>query len=180
MWNSTFKNQNYKGLKRSGFKQKIGKPMRKTKLRVVGDNDTATRKQEIQDKVRFIVCYRDGGCILRDLRHCGGEAHIEKTLEGEYKIISKSVIQGEHLISRANSATFADTRLIVCICRNCHGWKEFNKDEYDDLVKSVISKERVVLWEKCEADRRAHKTYKMDWEMELIALNKELSFYENN
>lgn len=177
MWNSTFKRNNYKGLKRSGFKQKLTVPMKRTKLRVVGDNDTATRKQDIQDLVRFICCYRDGGCVLRDLRNCGGEAKIEK-IEGEYKIISKSVIQAEHLLPRNNSATFADTRLIVCICRNCHGWKEFHKGEYDELVKSVISKERVELWGKCEQDMHAHKAYKLDLSLAILVLNRELKNYE--
>lgn len=147
--------------------------MKRTRLRVVGDNDTALKKQDIQDIVRLICCYRDGGCILRKHRYCGGEAHIENG-----KIISDNVIQADHLITRANSATFADTRLIVCLCKNCHGWKEFHKEEYDELVKIILPAPRVALWEKCEADMHAHKVYKADWSLELLGLKRELKTYE--
>lgn len=139
-------------------------------MRVVGDNDTALKRDDIQALVRLICCIRDGGCVLRNLRHCGGAAVVE-----DGKIISNNVIQADHLITRANSATFADTRLIVCLCRNCHGWKKWNEDEYEDLVKTVISKERVELWERCELDRKAHKAYKADWNLSIIALKRELA-----
>src|SRR5436309_1064851 len=111
---------------------------RKTPLKVYGDNDTATLKKEIQRLVRDIVILRDGGCVLRFVRHCGGEP-------------GRAVLQADHLITRANSATYADTRLIVCVCRGCHYWKSVGsnrrKGEYDALVKTILSKERVELWD---------------------------------
>src|SRR5260221_540382 len=117
-------------MKRGTFKQKIRKPMKRTKLKVVGDNDTATLKQEIQDLVRLIVTYRDGGCAIRNFRHCGGEAHVSFCKEhNTVKIFSNNVIQADHLITRANSATYADTRLIVCICSGCHLWKKYHEIE---------------------------------------------------
>lgn len=147
--------------------------MKRTKLKIVGDNDTAILKQEIQYLVRLICAIRDGGCILRNVRHCGGAAVVE----GE-EIISNNVIQADHLITRGNSATFADTRLIVCLCKNCHAWKSvgnnMRKDEYDILVKTLISKDRVELWERCEADMHAHKTFKPDWRMSIVVLKQEL------
>jgi hypothetical protein len=89
------------------------------------------------------------------------------------------VLQADHLITRANSATFADTRLIVCLCRTCHGWKKWNEKQYDSLVKTLISKERVELWDKCLKDSwRPIKTGVSDWQLHILALNQELKSYE--
>jgi hypothetical protein len=124
--------------------------MKKTKLRVKGISTTAELKRDIQALVREIVIIRDGGCILRDKR-CHVTARVENN-----KVISDTVIQADHLVTRANSATFADTRLIVCICKGCHAWKHWNEKEYDNLVKTVLPKDRLELWEKAEKDHQAH------------------------
>ena len=66
--------------------------------------------------MREIVIKRDGGCILRDIQgvsQCNG-----------YRKDGKLILQADHLITRANSATYADTRLIVCVCKGHHGWKK--------------------------------------------------------
>jgi hypothetical protein len=39
---------------------------------------------------------------------------------------SLSYRQADHLTTRANSATYADTRLIVCACKGAHGWKKWH------------------------------------------------------
>lgn len=165
-------------MKRSGFKRKFTKPLKRTKLNVVGHSTTAQDRQRIQDLVRLICCFRDGGCVLRTLRHCGGEAVVEIDDKSEYKIISNNVIQADHLVTRANSATYADTRLIVCLCKNCHAWKHWNEKEYEKLVRLTLSNDRKNLWDKCELDRQAHKTYKPDWKLAILALEKELKEYE--
>ena len=106
-------------MRRTGFKKKQTKPMKRGKLRVVGHSTTAEQKQEIQYLVREIVMKRDGGCILRNLpsHRCSGFSKKDGHL----------ILQADHLISRANSATYADTRLIVCICNGLHGWKKWHK-----------------------------------------------------
>ncbi len=119
--------------------------------------------------MRDIVIARDGGCILRDIRRCNG-------LRG----ITGVVLQADHLITRSNSATFADTRLIVCVCRNCHAWKSLGnnrrKAEYDALVKTILPADRVLLWERCEADSwRPVRTGAYDWKIAIAALKQELS-----
>lgn len=159
--------------KRAPLKRSL-KQLQRTKLSVVGHSTTADLKAEIQYLVREIVMKRDKGCILRNHRHCGGEIGYQFQEGGEIK---KTVLQADHLITRSNSSTFADTRLIVCVCRPCHGWKKWHEQEYNNLVKTIISKEQVELWYKCEEDRQAHMTYKMDWNMEIIALKKELQTY---
>lgn len=147
-------------MKRSGFKRKLTTSLKRTKLRVAGKSSTAERCEEIQALVREIVMLRDQGCVLRKIRNC-----------------NDPVKQADHLITRSNSATFADTRLIVCLCRSCHGWKHWNEHEYNDLVRQLISPQRVKLWDACETERKAHKTYKVDWGMAIIYLKKELEEY---
>lgn len=157
-------------MKRSYFKNKSRKPLKRTRLRVVGVSDTADLKKEIQSLVRSIVILRDKGCVLRSKRHCGGNLDTEGV-----------VIQADHLITRANSATYADTRLIVCICKSCHGWKRWNANMYDVFIREVISKARGQLWDKCEADRYTYKRAgAYDWKLHIIQLEKELLLYKKN
>lgn len=182
MRKTPFQNKPRKPLKRSGFKRpKFGENnaipekvtveglrglewrFKRSTLRKIGVSPSAKAKQGIQALVRAICIKRDGGCILKKYRHCNDE-----------------VLQADHLVTRGNSGTFADTRLIVCLCRTCHGWKHWHKEEYDALVKTVIPKERVELWEKAEQDRLSHKTHKMDWSIERLALEQELLQYERN
>lgn len=137
--------------------------MKRTKLHVKGHSSIAQQKQEIQALLRAIVMERDGGCILRDLRHCGGEYGIEGI-----------VLQADHLITRSNSATYADKRLVVCVCKGCHLWKKYNKEAYDKMVKKIITKDRVHLWEVCEEDRSAHPMRSYDWSLAIVALKQDL------
>jgi hypothetical protein len=112
---------------------------------VKGVSDTAELKEEIQRLVRDIVMIRDGGCIPRD--ESGVPACSGFRRDGE------QILQADHLITRANSATYADTRLIVCVCKGHHGWKHWHEREYNAFLKEqVLSPEIVALWERCERD----------------------------
>ncbi len=160
-----FQNKQRKPLKRSALKARVGLrrskvPLKRTRLRVVGTSPTAQLKREIQRLVREIVIARDGGCILRNIRHCDPDA----------------VLQADHLITRSNSATYADTRLIVCLCKPCHGgYKKWHKEKYDVLVKTVISKERVKLWDDSSALQHIPKRVgAYDWKLAIVALEQEL------
>jgi len=81
---------------------------------IKGQADTADVKDEIQAVLRDIVILRDGGCILRDemlqarygLPGCSG-TRKDGTL----------VHQADHLESRGYSTTYADSRLVVCVCK---------------------------------------------------------------
>lgn len=140
---------------------------RKTALNIVGHSDTAQLKEAIQVELRRIVIARDGGCVLRnsyDVQSCGGYAKDDHL-----------ILQADHLLTRANSATFADPRLVVCVCKAHHGWKSVgsnrNKAQYDAAVHKVLSEERVTLWDACEKDSwRPRRTYSSDWAKELAYL----------
>lgn len=131
-------------------------------MRKYAQNESAQLKKEIQQLLRAIVIRRDGTCILRRIRYC-----------------TDGVLQADHLITRANSATFADSRLVVCLCRSCHGgFKQWHKPEYDALVKTVLPKERSDLWERAERDSwRPKRMGPYDWKLAIIALQQELKSY---
>ena len=159
-------------MKRSPFKRKKPwiakfKPKsraRRTKLRLKGVSTTSQLKEEIQAVLRSIVIVRDGGCILRKIRHCS--RGVEDGV----------VYQADHLITRANNATYADSRLVVCVCRPCHFWKKYHEPQYNALVRSILSKERVDLWDRCLQDMwRPIKHGAYDWKLEIINLYRELA-----
>lgn len=156
-------------MKRTPLKRKATNPLKRTKICLVGHSTTSDLKKEIQALLRQIVIKRDNGCILRSKRFCGGE-------------IGMAVLQADHLITRSNSATYADSRLVVCVCRPCHAWKSLGgnlrKNQYDALVKTLLPKDIVSLWEKCEEDSwRPQRTGAYDWKIAKIALEQELKNY---
>lgn len=136
------------------------------KIRVAGHPTSKELKADIQALLRQIVIKRDKRCILYGLR-CHHEYGVDEV-----------VWQAEHLIERSNSATFADHRLVVLVCKNCHGWKHFKKsnhDQYDKWVKSVLPKERVALWEAMtESKWQAVRTGVFDWKLAKLALEQAL------
>lgn len=153
-------------MKRTPFKPRSRPMKRKGRLHIKGHSTVSQLKEEIQSLLRQIVMKRDKKCILHGIR-CNHEVGMEGI-----------VWQAEHLIERSNSATYADPRLVVLVCRNCHGWKHFKKsnhDQYDAWVKTRLSKERVALWERCAADHSPTHKGSYDWKLHIIALKQELA-----
>ncbi len=138
-----FKNKPRKPLKQSGFQQaKFGarSGLRRTKIRIVGASTTTELKREIQAILNAIVKLRDGGCILRTHADIAGACGSRATKDGHM------ILQAEHLITRSNAASFADTRLVVCLCERHHiFWKPQHSDEYNTLVRKIIGKQRKAI-----------------------------------
>ncbi len=161
------------------FYKKQNKPLKKTKLRVVGISTTAELKREIQDLLRQIVIIRDGGCILRYLQ---GKLYKDIPIPycNGYKNDGTLIYQADHLLERSNSETYAVSKLVVCVCKGHHGWKSvgsnLRKKEYDSIIRDLLPPERVKLWDACE--KRRLMSYKMgayDWKLEIINLRAELA-----
>lgn len=136
-------------------------------MRKRAKTETNDYKDAIQATARLIVIERDGGCIARDTdwHTCNG-----------YRKDGQLILQADHLMTRANSATYADTRLIVCVCNGLHGWKKWNEAEYNRRIRDLIGKERCKLWDRCHADRyKPVRMYTSDWAKELAALKQELA-----
>jgi hypothetical protein len=127
--------------------------------------------------VRAIVIARDGGCILDPMRATSLYFKSARSLGlnplgvppcNGYAKDGHLILQADHLLSRGNSAAYADTRLIVCLCKGHHGWKSvgsnLRKKEYDAIVRQLLSPDRVTLWDRCEQDSwRPKRTGAYDW-----------------
>jgi hypothetical protein len=153
-------------VKRGGYLQRHTPLKSKTRLRIKGVSDTAELKDEIQELVRDIVIIRDGGCVLYPGHNCSG-----------FRKDGALILQADHLITRANSATYADTRLIVCVCKGAHGWKKWHEREYNALLKEhILPADRVALWERCERDSwKPVRTGAYGWKTAIVALKQELT-----
>lgn len=153
-WNSTLK-RGTKQLKRTPFKQKVNKGLKRSVLNKLGKGTSATIKRRIQALLREIVILRDGGCILRlALGNCSGPN------------------QAEHLNSRVHAHTFADTRNVVCLCQYHHiFWKPQNSRRYWELIEQHLGPAKWAWLKIAEAN---HMPHKIDWVLMEIALKKEL------
>lgn len=151
-------------MKRSYFKRKKTTPLKRAKIRLVGQSDTTIIKSEIQALLRELVILRDGGCILNKWPHTGACGGVRKD--------GTIILQAEHLHTRSNSSTFADSRLAVCICVRHHiYYKPQHGDEYYRLAKLHIGEKNTKLLEAVAQDFRPHKP---DWKLAKLALEREL------
>ena len=158
------------------FKEKKRDPkknywLKRSKIRQEGASPVSEVKRRIQALVREGVILRDGGCILRDVPgfQCGG-----------YRKDGQLILQADHLQSRAFNSTYADLDGIVCICKGHHGgFKKWNKDKYDQIVKDIVGPER---WNRVleKAKQKIHFGLK-DWEREEKRLVDEIAvLYQRN
>jgi len=128
-------------MKRTPFKNKIRKPLKRTKLRVKGISSSSELKDEIQAVLREGAIKRDKVCVLshyQEAGRCGG-----------YKMNGELVLQAEHLNSRSNTATFGDMRNIVLLCKYHHiFWKPKNSALYWELIRKHIGEEQYQWYQK--------------------------------
>lgn len=143
--------------------------MKRSRLRLVGKSPQALMKVEIQALLREIVIKRDGGCIMR---HYKNEISNQYRECGGWTKDGRLILQAEHLHTRANAASFSDTRLVICLCQRHHiYYKPQHSNEYYRIVKKHIGPERTKLLKAVEEDRMSHK---VDLALELVALRQEL------
>jgi hypothetical protein len=150
--------------------------MKRTRLRVKGTSETSVIKREIQDVVREIVIKRDGGCIfgLNITNQYLASSYIPQC--NGYAKDGHLILQADHLITRANAATYAEPRLIVCVCKGHHGWKKWHEREYNAFVRMLLPADRVKLWDACERDSwKPNRGAAYNWPVTLAALRQELA-----
>lgn len=122
--------------------------------------ESAKLKDAIQKVVRQIVIRRDGGCLLKGFKG----------------FACNPVLQADHLISRGRNIGYADTRLIICLCKAHHTAKTFDTTrDYETEIRFRIGGERAKLWDKVKADQKSHPMGAHDWAKELMALQAELT-----
>ncbi len=124
-------------------------------------------KQDIQRLAREIVILRDGGCIMRDLPEfgqCNG-------FRGDGELI----LQANHLITRGKNVGYANTLLIVCMCKGHHkGFHSQREKEYRAAIGKLIGAKRRALLKRVEEDRKIYNMTASDWFKEVWALKAEL------
>lgn len=141
-------------MKKSPLKRST-KPLKRTKLRLVGKSTASEDKREIQALLRQLAIKRDGGCVFAGFEKCSGP------------------LQAEHLITRSNSATFGDMRNIICLCQYHHiFWKPTHSRLYWERVEKIIGAKRWAWVKRAEEDKRP---YKMDWKLIKLALKSDLA-----
>lgn len=152
--------------------------MKRGTLRIAGKSEVSEIKRHIQALLRAIVIVRDGGCILRARFRLIAQNVIPPC--NGYDKSGNLVLQADHLISRSNAATYADSRLVVCVCKGHHAWKSLGgnarKKQYDEIVRSLLPADRVALWDAAERDSwRPSRHFKSDWLVAKVVLERELA-----
>lgn len=149
-------------------KKQKGFQLRRTPLAKKGKSATTKIKDEIQALLRKFVIARDGGCILRDRKDCGGCGWNDKD--------GNIILQAEHLVTRGASNYFGDTRNVICLCIHHHTiFKPQFSFRYWNAVEQVIGKERWAWFKRAEADNRP---YKVDFKIIKLELEHKLQMYE--
>lgn len=161
-------------MKRGGFLKTYtpltssGKPMKRTRLKLVGSSDRSTTKKEIQALLREGVIKRDGGCVLRHFPEAGACSGWRN--DGEL------ILQAEHMVTRSNSAGFADLRNVVCLCRHHHGhFKPQHSEKYWELIRRHVGEMIWAFKERLRLEESSHYARKVDLKLELLALRAEVA-----
>lgn len=143
---------------------KIGS-MRKSSLNKESNTAKAIQKRDIQSKLRQGAILRDGGCILRHYSEAG--ICSDRRNDGEL------ILQADHLITRGNSATYADLRNVVCLCRGHHiRFKKTHSFLFWKLVERHIGPDRWKWFKLAEADKS--RVNKPDWQASILALDQDI------
>jgi len=156
---------------------------RKAILKAQSSQTSAVLKTEIQALLREIAILRDGGCVLRDvpktwITKCRGTVDIPHcngyNKNGEY------VLQFDHLNSRRFNVSFANPDLGVCVCRGHHGWKKWNEEIYNEIIRTIIGPERCASWDRAAADRATYHMDSGDWAKVKAGLEQALDNMRQN
>lgn len=129
--------------------------MKRTPLRKRGKSESALLKRKIQAKVRELAIERDKTCVIGKYPSLLPQNWI---LCGSYTKDGKLILQAEHLVSRANTAFYADMDNILLVCSRHHlFFKQQCGQIYWDIVRKHLGEEH---WEKVQMwarDRSPHK-----------------------
>jgi len=156
-------------MKRGGY-------IKRTPLRRKSLSEIARCKSRIQDTLRQLAIHRDEGCVLRNiatqegLKQCSG-----------FRKDGKLILQYDHLISRTRNISYAELDLGVILCKGHHGWKSFTDDNskrYDEVIKKVLSQDRLKKWERFKNDRKSYSYGEYEWRVIEIILKQELKEHD--
>lgn len=157
-------------MKSGGFLKRKSPLKRNTTIRIKAHSTTTEQRDEVQRLLREICIKRDKTCLL--------SFYPETGLCGPQKKDGHLVLQAEHLNSRQNSISFADSRNVVLLCQRHHiYWKPQHSKRYWEIIEEVIGPNRWEWLEEVQDFAASHRTYKLDYKLAIIALKQELSSY---
>lgn len=151
-----------------GLKRKTVYRLRRKKIRKQGKAPVSKIKRAIQANLRSKAILRDGGCVLRHYLHW---LPIKYQSCGRYRADGELILQAEHLVGRANSASYADMDNIVCLCVNHHFFfKRQHGALYWEIIRKHIGEERWRKIQEWEQDKATHKFTTKEWRDKLLVL----------
>lgn len=138
-------------------KAKKGNPRKEKKprrtIRQYGHSNVAECKKRIQALLREICLLRDKECVFTGVPGftCNG-----------YRKDGELILQADHMETRGNPRTYAESRVVVLVCKGHHSWKTSNKERYDRLVREKIGEERW-NWIQEKAKSKEYPRVEREW-----------------
>lgn len=118
-------------------------------------------KKEIQARLRELAIERDGTCVVSKYQHLLPHAHLHC---GPRRKDGQLVLQAEHLVGRANSASYADMDNIVLLCMRHHFYfKQQHGALYWEIIRGHIGEYRWNKVQSWEQDKTPHHMVTADW-----------------
>lgn len=118
-------------------------------------------KKKIQDKLRERAIERDGSCVVGKYPHF---LPYQWHACGPHKKDGSIIVQAEHLVGRANSASYADMDNIVLLCLRHHFFfKQQHGALYWEIIRRHIGEERWAKVQDWEANKQPTHMVAADW-----------------
>ncbi len=142
--------------------------MKRSRLKKKGSSKVSVIKDKIQGALRAKAFERDKTCVIGQNLHMVPLVYREC---GPFRNDGEMILQAEHLVGRANSASYADMDNIVLICQRHHFYfKKQHPLRYAEIIKKHIGPER---WQKVQDYEQNMKPTHMvlaDWKKRLDEL----------
>lgn len=125
-------------------------------------------KKDIQAKLRERAIERDKTCVVGQNPSLLPSNWLQCA---PFRKDGELVLQAEHLVGRANSASYADMDNIVLLCQRHHFYfKTQHPALYWNIIQKHIGKRRWDKIQALEADHRPHHFVSSEWRELLKAL----------
>ena len=118
-------------------------------------------KKAIQAKLREKAIERDKTCVIGQN---GSLLPLNWRVCGERRQDGEIIVQAEHLVGRANSASYGDMDNIVLLCKRHHFYfKTQHAALYWDIIRKYIGEKRWAKVQKWEHDHTPHHFVVSEW-----------------
>jgi hypothetical protein len=138
------------------------------KPRIVAPSVSQLKKM-IQARLREKAIERDRTCVVAQHAPLLPQNWL---VCGSYRKDGELIVQAEHLVGRANSASYADMDNIILLCQRHHFYfKTQHPMLYWEIVRLHIGPDRWAKVQAWESDHTPHHMVAADWRSALANLN---------